>query len=322
MQSILWQYSDYDLKLPLYRDAATISVQRFFYYKEHTKMKYTIHGFSQYAALKFKKTIVVKVSGKEKEKEIKIDSTDLLILRWFVDFYPKMMKFEIDGVQYAWVQYKKILQDLPLLDIKKQALSDRLNKLCEFKILTHKTIKEQGTFSYYGFGEMYGTLIDTECSQLPKGEYSDTEGVCSQLPKGEYSTKEQIDKSIKDDSIKNKNNIIDENFEKLWKMLPSNKNDRKSKVTKKRKKELYEMGESAIKAITLYLNTQNSSYYHARHNILNELIDNYIDNEMPTNKNNNGGNHTNGVEEGDTNDYQRNGNSESGSNAKRRWQTV
>ena len=246
-------------------------------------MKYTIHGFSQCAALKFKKTIVVKASGKE--KEIKIDSTDLLILRWFVDFYPKMMKFEIDGVQYAWVQYKKILQDLPLLDIKKQALSDRLNKLCEFKILTHKTIKEQGTFSYYGFGEMYGTLIDTEFSQLPRGEYSDAEGVCSQLHKGEYSTTEQIDKSIKDKSIKN--NIIDENFEKLWKLLPSNKNDRKSKVTKKRKKELYEMGESAVKAISLYLNTQNSSYYHARHNILNELIDNYIDNEMPTNTNNN-----------------------------------
>ena len=120
----------------------------------------------------------------------------------------------------------------------------------------------------------------------------------------------------------NKENIIGENFEKLWKMLPSNKNDRKSKVTKKRKKELYEMGESAIKAITLYLNTQNSSYYHARHNILNELIDNYIDNEMPTNKNNNGGNHMFGVEEGYTNGYQRDGNTESGGDAKRRWQAI
>lgn len=94
----------------------------------------------------------------------------------------------------------------------------------------------------------------------------------------------------------NKENIIDENFEMLWKLLPSNKNDRKSKVTKKRKKELYEMGESAIKAITLYLDTQNSNYYHARHNILNEMIDNYIDQEMPTNTNNNNGDYTNSVE--------------------------
>lgn len=90
--------------------------------------------------------------------------------------------------------------------------------------------------------------------------------------------------------------VSDENFEMLWKLLPSNKNDRKSKVTKKRKKELYEMGESAIKAITLYLNTQNSSFYHARHNILNEMIDNYIDQEMPTNTNNNNGDYTNSVE--------------------------
>ena len=146
-------------------------------------MKYTIHGFSQQVAVKFKKNILDK-NGKE--KEIKIDCTDLLILRWFVDFYPKMMKVEIDGVQYAWVQYQKILSDLPLLDIKKQALFDRLKKLCEFGILNHKTVKVNGTFSYYGFGKKYSILIDTECSQLNKGE---------------YSTNEQINTSIKDTSI-------------------------------------------------------------------------------------------------------------------------
>lgn len=165
-------------------------------------MKYTIHGFSQQEAVKFKKTVFDK---NNKEKDIKIDCTDLLILRWFVDFYPKMMKVEIDGVQYAWLQYQKILQDLPLLDIKKQALFDRLQKLCEFKILNHKTVKVNGTFSYYGFGEMYGALIDTECSQIQEGEYSTNEGVCSQPIKGEYSTNEQINNSIKDTSFKNNN---------------------------------------------------------------------------------------------------------------------
>ena len=146
-------------------------------------MKYTISGFSQQKALQFKK-IVSDKSGKE--KEIKVDCTDLLILRWFVDFYPKMMKVEIDGSQYAWVQYQKILQDLPLLDIKKQALFDRFQKMCEFEILTHRIIKAGGSFSYYGFGNMYSALIDTESSQIHKGE---------------YSTKEQINKSIKDKSI-------------------------------------------------------------------------------------------------------------------------
>ena len=161
-------------------------------------MKYTISGFSQQKALQFKK-IVSDKSGKE--KEIKVDCTDLLILRWFVDFYPKMMKVEIDGSQYAWVEYQKILQDLPLLDIKKQALFDRFQKMCEFEILTHRTIKAGGSFSYYGFGNMYSALIDTESSQISKGNYSTNEGVSSQIHKVEYSTTEQINKSIKDKSI-------------------------------------------------------------------------------------------------------------------------
>lgn len=149
--------------------------------------------------MQFKKNVIDK-NGKE--KEIKIDCTDLLILRWFVDFYPKMMKVEIEGVQYAWVKYQRILGDLPLLDIKKQALFDRLKKMCEFKILKHKTIKVDGTFSYYGFGEMYDCLIDTDSSQTSEGEYSTNEGIDSQLHKGKYSTNEQINSSIKDQSIK------------------------------------------------------------------------------------------------------------------------
>lgn len=181
-------------------------------------MKYTIHGFSQQEAVKLKKTIIDK---NDKEKEIKIDCTDLLILRWFVDFYPKMMKVEIEGIQYAWVQYQKILQDLPLLDIKKQALFDRLKKLCEFGILKHKTVKVNGTFSYYGFGEMYGVLIDTECIQIQEGVYSTNEGVSSQLSKGEYSTNEQIDTSTKNPSIKNKPiKDIPTEFETLWELYP------------------------------------------------------------------------------------------------------
>lgn len=219
-------------------------------------MKYTIHGFSQQEATKFKKNVIDK---NDKLKEIKIDCTDLLILRWFVDFYPKMMKVEIEGVQYAWVQYQKILQDLPLLDIKKQALFDRLKKLCEFKILKHKTIKVNGTFSYYGFGEMYGVLIDTECSQTDEGVYSNNEGVCSQLSKGECSTKEQINNSIKDTSSKDnksiKNNYISE-FETLWKMYPRKIGKPKALTAyqKARKDGIsYEQVESGIKTYCEYI---------------------------------------------------------------------
>lgn len=231
-------------------------------------MKYTIHGFSQQEAVKFKKNIIDK---NDKEKEIKIDCTDLLILRWFVDFYPKMMKVEIDGVQYAWVQYQKILQDLPLLDIKKQALFDRLKKLCEFEILKHKTIKVNGTFSYYGYGERYGALIDTECTQIQEGVYSTNEGVSSQSNKGECSTKEQIDKSFKNPSINDnliKNIIYAEEFETLWKLYPrklGKPKALKSYEKARRKGTTYEEVEKGLKAYCKQIELQKTATEYIKH---------------------------------------------------------
>lgn len=73
----------------------------------------------------------------------------------------------------------------------------------------------------------------------------------------------------------------DENFENLWKLLKSTPYDRKSAVTKKRKKELYEMGyERVEKAIKVYQQTQNPEYYFKRDRFFNEIIDNYLNKEV------------------------------------------
>ena len=135
-------------------------------------MKYTVEGFSQSEACKFKDKIEIKKGNKVKLVEIKIDCTDLVILRWIVDFYPSMIKLNFDNKEYVWINYNTLLKEMPLLDIKKQALADRLQKLCHFKILERKTIKQGGTFSYYSFGENYDKLIrsttEGECSQLQR----------------------------------------------------------------------------------------------------------------------------------------------------------
>ena len=161
-------------------------------------MKYTVEGFSQSEACKFKDKIEIKKGNKVKLVEIKIDCTDLVILRWIVDFYPSMIKLNFDNKEYVWINYNTLLKEMPLLDIKKQALADRLQKLCHFKILERKTIKQGGTFSYYSFGENYDKLIrsttEGECSQLHEGTQSTTEGECSQL--------QNKDSSISNSSIK------------------------------------------------------------------------------------------------------------------------
>lgn len=119
-------------------------------------MKYSIEGFNQRAVLSFKKEIVE--GGKK--TILKLDITDLVILRWFVDFFPKMKKYTEANVQYAWVHYDSLLEDIPLLQIGKIPLYRRLQKMVSLGILTHKHVKVNGSFSYYGFGENYSQLID------------------------------------------------------------------------------------------------------------------------------------------------------------------
>lgn len=168
-------------------------------------MKFTIEGFSQEAALSMQKEVKVKNSrGKEQTKILMLDQTDLTLLRWFVDFYPKMKKKIIGETQYAWVNYQSIVNDLPLLRIEKRSVYNRFSKMCELGILIHYHDKNGGSYSYYGFGEKYSLLIETNPmnsnsegyeSKYIGGMYSNSEGVCIQIP-----TK---DSSINNSSINN-----------------------------------------------------------------------------------------------------------------------
>lgn len=128
-------------------------------------MKYTIEGFSQEVALSMRATI----TENGRAKTIKLDCTDLIILRWIVDFFPQMKKTIINGTEYAWVSYDSLLEDLPLLDLGKRALSDRLRKMETLGILKHETVRTKGTYSYYGFGPEYSRLTGShrDTAQAP-----------------------------------------------------------------------------------------------------------------------------------------------------------
>ena len=120
-------------------------------------MRYTIEGFSQEYAMTLKKTVTT-VKGK---KTVKVDCTDLVILRWFTDFYPNMRKTIINGREYVMVAHSKLVEDLPMVDISKRAFIDRMQKLVDFGILDYQLVKKGGTFSFYAFGENYIHLVDS-----------------------------------------------------------------------------------------------------------------------------------------------------------------
>lgn len=165
-------------------------------------MKSTIAGFNQEFALTLRKV----VSGKDgAEKTIKIDCTDLTILRWLVDFYPSMKKMTVDGKEYVWLTHKKLMEDIPLLDITKRSCIDRMQKLVEFGILDYKLLREGGTFSLYAFGEKYINLVQSTnagvCSQPTQGSAVDQQGVVQSTNTGLCSQPDNKDKSIIDMSF-------------------------------------------------------------------------------------------------------------------------
>lgn len=160
-------------------------------------MKFTLEGFSQEAALSLTKEVKIKVKGKIQTKTLRLDHTDLILLRWFVDFHPKMKKKIIGETQYAWLNYQSIVDDLPLLSIEKRSVYNRFSKMCELGILIHYHDKDGGSFSYYGFGENYNLLIDTTPMNqnsegyVPKfqgGMNQNSKGVCNQIPSKDSST--------------------------------------------------------------------------------------------------------------------------------------
>ena len=178
-------------------------------------MKYTMEGFSQAFALKLRR---VETDSTGKEHIVKIDITDLAILRWFTDFYPKMKKKIIGDKEYAWVTYNKLLEDIPLLDIDKRGLYKRMSKLVSFKILERLCVKDKGTFLYVTFGENYLPLISSEdYKEDPNNGTDPAEGVGTKVPTGRNKSSDGVgtkvpnkdssitDKSIKDSSIKDKN---------------------------------------------------------------------------------------------------------------------
>lgn len=138
-------------------------------------MKYTLEGFSQEAAMSIRTT----VTENGTTRTIKLDLIDLTILRWIVDFYPNMKKTIIEGIEYAWLDYKSFVEDMPLLGLSNQSLYKRCMKMVTLGVLTHKTIRSGGTFSYYGFGPEYQRLIGrrhtaTQAPAATKDTWSDT----------------------------------------------------------------------------------------------------------------------------------------------------
>jgi hypothetical protein len=140
-----------------------------------------------------------------------------------------------------------LLEDLPILNIGKQALRDRIDKLVLFNLLEKEAIRnEQGSFVVFRIGASYEQLVYnkngmTACSEIEWGVYQTTHGcVSNYTPKNSStinsSTKEEKeDKSSKKNELKLCNYIeIHNKWEELNPQLPSIRcfNEKRKKALK------------------------------------------------------------------------------------------
>lgn len=167
-------------------------------------LRFSILGFAQER--------VVEVRAINGTKELRLDVTDLLLLNQIADFPNRssVMKIIEDDKIFFWMAYSEILGELPILNMKKQALRDRLDKLVTLGLL-EKRIGKTSNMTFFRLTSKYESLkydtvvFDTEkgCVVNDRGVYSDTEGVCSELhtiSKYKYNKKD-IEKEYKEKEL-------------------------------------------------------------------------------------------------------------------------
>ena len=117
-------------------------------------MRYSILGFNQEELIKYD-----------------IDMTDVLLLDYIQKALsqPSMIKTTKDEQPYVWLQHSKILEDLPILNIKESMLKKRIAKLVDLGLIESINIANnqgRGSRSYYTITEAFESLQMTECKKL------------------------------------------------------------------------------------------------------------------------------------------------------------
>ena len=139
-------------------------------------------------------------------KELRLDVIDLLLLNQIADFPNRkqaMKIIESDKI-FFWMSYTEILEELPILNLKKQALRDRFDKLVTLGIL-EKTTNKTNNMTFFRLTDLYESLRyntlsyggDNESVFNDRGVYSNTQGVCSELHTiSIYNNNNNIEKEI------------------------------------------------------------------------------------------------------------------------------
>ena len=173
-------------------------------------MKYSILGFNQEKVLQFQREEM----HNGKAKLISIDVIDLIILREISDFMnrKRIIKYIVDDKTFCYVKYSVIIDDLPIINIKQQALVDRLDKLCSFGFLEKHVVKNQaGSFPAFRIGEAYEMIAYSDYSSHT---YQNTSANVSKYKCNINTTTNNNIENINQSTINKKEKEIDKSISK------------------------------------------------------------------------------------------------------------
>lgn len=156
-------------------------------------MRYSILGFNQ-----------------EKLIQYDIDMSDVLLLDYIQKAIsqPGMIRIFEDGQPYVWLQHSKILEDLPILNIKEGMLKKRIANLVEIgliKSITYANQKSRGSKTYYTITEQFEALQynsdeTTKCNKLSVVERP---SVINYTSNNKLNNDNKLNKTISKDIVEN-----------------------------------------------------------------------------------------------------------------------
>ena len=149
-------------------------------------MDLNVLGFNQEKVIKIKN--IKKEKRKNAEKEIiqTLEIEDLYLLNRLFNFRgsAKTANAIIDGKVFFWINYKTLLENMPILNMTKETLMNKFKKYVDMKLIERKQIYEKdgikGTYSYMHITEKLEDLQINKNDVMDSGCDDDvTEGVTS-----------------------------------------------------------------------------------------------------------------------------------------------
>ena len=117
-------------------------------------MDLNVLGFNQEKVLKIKNIKTEKRKNTEKEITQTLGIDDLYLLNRLFKFRgsTKTANTIIDGKVFFWINYKTLLENMPILDMSKEALMNKFKKYVDMALIERTQIYEKdgmkGTYSY------------------------------------------------------------------------------------------------------------------------------------------------------------------------------